>query len=416
MPAAITLAILASSPALAIFQPPPPARLASPDPVPEETFGYFIALDGPFAVTSDYYASLGPAVYVYDLDANTVETLTPSSSSGGSLFGISVDVSGSSLIAGDIVNSEFASSQGAAFVFVESAGAWSEQQALYPPVAAGNEQFGRVVAIDGDTAIVGAPGTSGASGAAHIFTRTAGVWTLEATLQPGDLVSGDFFGLRVAIHGDTVAVGAPVLDGQAGADQGAVYIFTRSAGVWTQQAKLFPSAPQADALFGATLALSGDTCAVSAYYQDTAAGADSGAVFVFERAGVSWMEVATLTPTGVGPGDLFGAGCDVEGDTLVISAPDDDDISMDAGAAYVYRRIEGVWTEGEKILPTTGAPGEGSGYSVALSDGIFLLAAGNGPHLFVEEPTPQPPSADITGDGVVNGEDLAALLASWGTP
>ena len=154
-----------------------------------------------------------------------------------------------------------------------------------------NDQFGYLVAFSGDTLVVGAPqegsnatGVNGDqtnnnaanSGAVYVFTRSAGVWTQQAYLKASNTEAGDQFGVSVAISGDTLAVGAMFeasnatgINGNQSDNSapgaGAVYVFTRAAGVWTQQAYLKASNTDAGDNFGVTVALKDDTLAVAAY-------------------------------------------------------------------------------------------------------------------------------------------------------
>ena len=108
---------------------------------------------------------------------------------------------------------------------------------------AGGDSFGYSVALDGDTALVGAYGDDdkgGTSGSAYIFTRSGGVWTQQAKLTASDGEALDRFGYSVALDGDTALVGAYGDDDKA-PQSGSAYIFTRSGGVWSQQAKLTAS-------------------------------------------------------------------------------------------------------------------------------------------------------------------------------
>ena len=124
--------------------------------------------------------------------------------------------------------------------------------------------FGYGVALVGDTLAVGAPfeasnatGVNGnqtdtsapRAGAVYVFTRTAGIWSQQAYLKASNTDAGDRFGHDLQIDGETLAVGARFEASAASgvnADQtdnsapnaGAVYVFTRTAGIWSQQAYL----------------------------------------------------------------------------------------------------------------------------------------------------------------------------------
>lgn len=219
---------------------------------------------------------------------------------------------------------------GAAYVFVRSNGAWTEQAFLKSHASDANDQFGAAVAIDGDTLVVGAPsedssaagvggnaqddGADGA-GAAYVFVSNAGAWSLQAYLKASNPQFGDAFGSAVAISGDTIVVGAPLEDSGIGGlnapdvdnlkpNSGAAYVFRRTGGVWTQEVFIKPSNPWGASEFAAAVALDGDRLVIGARGDDHSSGPWSGtpdfgavgsvAAYVFERAATGWSEVAFL--------------------------------------------------------------------------------------------------------------------------
>jgi hypothetical protein len=187
---------------------------------------------------------------------------------------------------------------------------------------AANDRFGYNVAIDGDTMVIGSyydddKGTD--SGSAYIYTRdvagslTAG-WTQRAKLVAGDGAANDRFGGSVAISGDTVAVGA-YRDDDKGSSSGSAYIYTRdvagslTAG-WTQRAKFIAGDGAAGDFFGYSVAISGDTVAVGAVYDDDK-GSMSGSAYIYTRdvAGsltAGWKQRANLVAGDGAEGDWFG--------------------------------------------------------------------------------------------------------------
>ena len=167
----------------------------------------------------------------------------------------SVAISGDTVVIGALFDDGAAGfEQGSAYVFVRSGGVWSQQQKLEASDAAAGDVFGISVAISGDTVVVGAWLDDGAAGvdqgSAYVFVRSGGVWSQQQKLEASDAGAGDGFGLSVAISGDTVVISAVFDDGPAGADQGSAYVFVRSGGVWSQQQKLEASDAGAGDLFG----------------------------------------------------------------------------------------------------------------------------------------------------------------------
>ena len=130
--------------------------------------------------------------------------------------------------------------------------------------------FGLPVALDGDTVVIGAYGdddNGSNSGSAYVFTRTGGVWTEHAKLRASDGAMLDVFGASVALDGDTAVIGARE-DDDNGLQSGSAYVFTRSGGVWTEQAKLLAADGAAGDIFGEDVALNGDTAVISATQDD----------------------------------------------------------------------------------------------------------------------------------------------------
>jgi hypothetical protein len=147
------------------------------------------------------------------------------------------------------------------------------------------DSYGVSVALDADTLVAGSyyddheGGES--AGSAYVYIRSGGSgtggWTQQAKLVASDAAAGDYFGRSVAIDGNTILVGAYYDDHAGGQDAGAAYVFVCQAGVWTQEAKLIAFDAAANDLFGISVALQGDVVAVGAIQDDHAGGADAGA-------------------------------------------------------------------------------------------------------------------------------------------
>ena len=195
-----------------------------------------------------------------------------------------------------------AAGSGAVYVFTRTNEVWSQQAYVKASNTEANDEFGFSVALADNTLAVGATfeasnatgidgnqtnNSAGASGAAYVFTRTNGVWSQQAYLKASNTGTGDLFGGRIALAGNTLAVGAffessaatgingNQTDNNAGGS-GAVYVFTRTNGVWSQQAYLKASNTEAGDLFGGRVALTDDTLAVGAFVEASAATGVNG--------------------------------------------------------------------------------------------------------------------------------------------
>ena len=173
-------------------------------------------------------------------------------------------------------------------VLLMSAPGWAvtlnEAQKLLALDGAAGDVFGRFVAVSGDTAVIGAidgDDNGPNSGSAYVFVRSAGVWSQQAKLLASDGAAFDLFGFSVAISSDTAVISSRD-DDDNGSGSGSVYVFVRSAGVWSQQAKLLASDGAAFDQFGFSVAVSGDTAVIGAR-QDDDNLSNSGSAYVFVR-------------------------------------------------------------------------------------------------------------------------------------
>ena len=205
-------------------------------------------------------------------------------------------------------------------MFLRSGPTWSFQERL----TAGDvdDAFGYSVALAGDTALVGAPtGGDDVEGAARVFVRSGSDWALQQPLALEDAAAGDYFGYSVALSGDTALVGAPHDHVGANADQGSAAVFVRSGSNWSLEGRLTAAAGDADDALGHSVAVSGDTALVGAYY---AGGASRrGSASVFARTGGEWTEQDELAAA-ADAADAAGYSVGVSGDTALIGAPYDD--------------------------------------------------------------------------------------------
>ncbi len=278
---------------------------------------------------------------------------------------------------------------GAVFVFFRDGGTWSQQQRLVSDDPDAEDLFGWSVGVSGDTLVVGVPfddDEADDAGAVFVFVRSGGVWSQQAKLTAGDPAAGDTFGISAAIDGDTVVVGAPSDDNAAGVDAGAIYVFVRVGATWSQQAKLIAAdGSLADGL-GNSIAVDGDTAIVGAELDDPL-GASSGSAYVFFRIGTSWSQQAKLTASDGATDDKFGASVAIDGPRTVVGAPWDDDNGGFSGSAYVFVRSGTSWTQDQKVSASDGAANDDFGRSVAIDY----------PWVIVGAPAHSVPGADHSG-------------------
>lgn len=328
-----------------------------------------------------------------------------------------------------------ATNSGAAYVFVRSGATWVQQAYLKHSHPDAFDQFGVALALsdDGNTLAVGASsdesGATGVggdasrddvdnSGAAFVFTRTAGAWTQQAYIKPSNTGNGDLFGRHLSLSGDgdTLAVGAPQedssttgVDGDEGlndsTDAGAIYVFRRAGALWSQEAYLKAAERSNinDQCGSVTLSQTGDVLAFGCYSDDSGAtgidgdplrsdASDAGAVHILERSGSTWAHTAYVKPSTTDAGEWFGYTLELsdDGTQLLVGAPNEDsaangingDQSLNnastAGAAYLFER-DTTWSQQAYVKASNSDANDLFGWDVTLAgDGNFIAIGARG--------------------------------------
>ncbi len=256
------------------------------------------------------------------------------------------------------------------------AATFSEEQKLTASDADAFDQFGNAVALSGDRAIVGALGNDDAglnSGAAYVFAFDGSTWTEEQKLTASDADAEDLFGNAVALSGDRALIGAGLND-DAGSGSGAAYVFAFDGSTWTEEQKLTASDANAEDLFGASVAISGDHALVGATSDDDG-GFNSGAAYVFAFDGSIWAEEQKLTASDADAGDQFGQSVSLSGDRALVGAIGDGDAGSFSGAAYVFAFDGSTWAEEQKLTASDADEFAQFGFSVSLSGDRALVGA-----------------------------------------
>jgi hypothetical protein len=358
------------------------------DTTSPDNFGISVAVDGDTAVIGarwDKHSGLQEAgsAYVFTRSGTTWSQqakLTAGTDAAVTVqFGHSVAIDGDTVVIGAIYDDQPGEDNcGAAYVFTRSGTTWSQQARLVAGDATADDWFGNSVAIDGDTAVIGAyaddPAGTPNAGAAYVFTRSGTSWSEQAKLIAGDPGYSADFGLSVAVSGDTAVIGTPENNNVGGTNAGAAYVFTRVGTSWSEQAKLLAGDAADDDRFGWSVAVFGDTAVIGARNDDHAGGGDAGSAYVFTRSGTSWSQQAKLTAGDAAGNDFFGWSVAVDGDIAVIGATGNDAGAPQAGSAYLFRRSGTKWSEQAKYL---GPPNSDArlGRSVSVSGETALAGA-----------------------------------------
>ncbi|MEZ6083097.1 MAG: hypothetical protein R3E58_03865 [Phycisphaerae bacterium] len=246
------------------------------------------------------------------------------------------------------------------------------------PDGAAGDRFGAHVELYGTTAVVSAffGSVSGISesGSAYVIQNVGGPGELVTELTYDEPTTGDYFGYSTSLSGDTLVVGAN-RDDDDGIDSGSAFVFTLSNGAWQQVAKLTADDAASDDLFGSSVAIDGDFIVIGAYGDDSG-GSSSGAAYAFEKINGVWTQIDKLTANDASSNDLFGRSLALSGDTVVIGAYQAEKTGTGAtGAAYVFRRIGGMWQQIAKLTANDAASGDGFGVDVAIDGDTIVVGA-----------------------------------------
>ncbi len=365
-------------------------KLTASDGAASEGFGKAVSVEGDTAVVGAYFASVQGkaaqgAVYVYGWSGVAwvqQHKLTASDGAAGDNFGSAVRLSGSTLLVGaPSADAPGVADSGAAYVFVRSAGSWTEQAKLVSASPATGEKFGFSVDLDGDTALVGAPTGNvagrGPQGYAALLRRSGGAWSSLSRLEASEGTSGDQVGYAVALSGTHALVGAPYSLVQSSSAAGAVYAFEEAGGWGAVAPRLVASTPVTAGHFGQALRLAGARALVGSPGETAQGTPNAGVVHVYQwLTPPQWSLQATLSASDRAAGAEFGAAVDLSGTTALIGAWwTKVNANTRQGAAYLFGESGGSWSQLSRWTAADGAANDRYGVGVGVAGKHALVGA-----------------------------------------
>ncbi len=314
-----------------------------------------------------------------------------SNTDASDLFGSAIAADGNTIVVGayqekstsqsDESNNLSETGAGAVYVF-DYSGTWTQSEYIKrdSSIEEGDE-FGRSVAIEGDTLVVGAPGAE----SVHVYTRSnIGVWNHDQALTASDASADDYeFGFSVSLEGNYLIVGAPA----KATDQGAVYIFERNGGLWVADGD--PRTSDAGGRFGEVVQLNDVSSNPEFIVGAPQANTGQGEIFVYELDNSTWSQTANLDALdNAGDSDNYGISVSILNDRIVVGAPGEssngtdistssssNDDNPDTGAVYLYERNnQGQW-DLDQFIKAPIVSGMKFGSSVALSADMLAVGA-----------------------------------------
>ncbi len=353
-------------------------KLLAADGALNDRFGCSVEINGYDAIVGAYFDDVGATshagsayVFVYG-GASWIQQgkLTASDYQADDEFGWSVSIDGDYAIVGAHKEAGGGIERGAAYVFVRSGSSWTEQQKLTPGDAEDGDYFGKSVSIDGEYAIIGAPGKSSNQGFSYIFKRTGTVWTQMTKIGA---TGSNKLGWSVSIDGAFVIMGAYGTN----SNRGKAHIYELVGTSWYGRGELTASDGADSDQFGLSVAIDGDYAICGAPGHDLTSGGD-GATYIFEKPTTGWAdmtETQKITASDAAGGDGFGRSVSVDGDSAIVTAPDNDGGGTKRGTAYIFKRGSSTWSEDAKLLASDAANQDYFGWSGSVSSNKAIVGA-----------------------------------------
>ncbi len=395
-------------------------KLTASDGVQDDNLGFAVSVDGDTAIIGAYGDDgFQGSAYIFQRNNGgadnwgQVKKIIASDPAAGEEFGRAVAISGDTIVVGADGDNNFA---GAAYIFQRNnggAGNWGEVKKIIASDNSGPDLFGISVTISGDTVVVGASNKDGARGQAYVYQRNLGGadnWGEVRKLLATDGEANDNFGISVAVSGSTVVAGAYGDD----SGKGSAWIFQKDNGGadnWGWVKKLSVSGGSAFESFGISVAVSNDTVAVG----ESGANINRGAAYIFQKNNGgpdNWGLVKKLLASDGAANDYLGISVAVSGDTVVTGAYGDSDQGPESGSAYVFERNQGGadnWGQTNKLTASDGHQFYNFGYSVAVSGAVITIGAPGdatrkgSAYIFASQQINSPPTISAAGANRTEG-------------
>ena len=393
------------------------AKLFPLDANTGDTFGASVAIDGNIAVVGAYLNDSNGSdcgeVYVYERSGSQWterQKLVALDGSPGDQFGRSVAIEGNSIVVGSYYGDSNEPNTGSAYVFSRSGSVWIQQQKLVAPDASPDDRFGCSVSIDNNTVVIGAYRCNNHTGSAYVFTRTGTNWGFQEKLTASDTQSGEYFGYSVAIDNNTIIIGAPNWRNPIGS----AYFYQRQNTTWLEQSVL---RGDDTGHFGFSVALDGNWAVIGAYEGDTDIVSGAGTAYVFANTDAGWVEQQKLFDANSPVyGEDFGWSVAIKNDTILAGCINDSVNGKQAGAVFEFVRTGTTWVQSDRLTAGDANTDDKFGSSFALSGRHIIIGApynsNNGKstgsaYLFDNFP------GDLDADGDVDFFDFAVLAGYW---
>jgi len=312
------------------------------DVAAEDRYGTSVSIDGNVAIVGAVYdtdlGSRSGSAYIYRFNGTSWLFDAKILASDGAIddrFGRSVSISGDVAVVGAIWDDDNGIDSGSAYVYRYDGTTWIEEAKITASDGMTLDKYGWSVSITDNLIMVGAKWsdvTGIDSGASYIYRFDGSTWNEEAKLAPPSSLANDHFGYSVSIEGDTAVAGA-TWDSDLGLKSGAAYVYRFDGTNWNEEAKLHASDGVTNDRFGYSVSISGDMVVIGDFaHPDN--GLDAGSAFLYKYDGSAWVEQSELLPSDGTTGDHYGRSVALSGNSIVVGAYFDDQGGLEAGSAY----------------------------------------------------------------------------------
>jgi hypothetical protein len=264
--------------------------------------------------------------------------------------------------------------RGAVYVYMKHGPTWTEHQILAEPTPADNNLFGWRVAIHGDVIVASARDSNNSfTGYIHVFERTGNTWNHVVKIDPSTQQTQGRFGDAIDVYCNTIISTAWGED-LGGTSRGAAYVYVKNGGVWGEQQKLIPSVSEDSAYFGQGLSLHENRVVIGAPSENLG-GTNRGAVYIFERDGVTWTQNYKISPSDSSDNQIFGAPLSLFEDIFVVGVTSDSTIETNGGSVYTFHFRQGSWVERTKLFSNTSVENGLYGNCVSVHNNRLIVGA-----------------------------------------
>lgn len=297
------------------------------------------------------------------------------------LFGRAVSISGDVIVAGaasddagGVLNA------GSIYAYRKHGTVWQLEAAIANPMPGVAHGFGRSVAASGDIVVGGAyladPGDVLAAGAAYVYRYNGALWNFDDALVSPEPDVSDMLGISVGASGDVIIVGAHAHDPGGISGAGSAYIYRFDGFSWELDQAIPNPEPSPAEWFGISVAVSGEVAVVGAWGEKTDGVIESGAAYVYRYDGTSWQLDGALPNPDPDEHDMYAWSVSAWNDVVVVGAYQDDPGEItDAGSAYVFRHVNGVWSLEQSIANPEPHVNDRFGLSVGANGDRIVVGA-----------------------------------------